>query len=220
EDRAMAVWWATPVECYSAFARLRRNDILTRAQEDQARRVVTGLAAGWTEVQPSHQVRETASRVLLLHPLRAADAVQLAPGLPCELEAELHDGRELALVEADLPVTAQAGHLAQERLEEPGVEIPPRARHLLVEPPAERREPAEREPARAGPGDPPRHVAGAIADQRHHAPVDRRQDDLAVALGVRSGDLHVEIELVHVVADAVGALEGEDRRRLGRGVRH
>lgn len=81
EDRAMAVWWATPVECYSAFARLRRNDILTRAQEDQARRVVSGLAAGWTEVQPSHQVRETASRVLLLHPLRAADAFQLAAGL-------------------------------------------------------------------------------------------------------------------------------------------
>src|SRR5207245_9838387 len=71
------------------------------------------------------------------------------PAVACELEAELHDGRELALVEADLPVTAQAGHLAQERLEELGSEIPPRARHLLVEPPAERREPAERQPARA-----------------------------------------------------------------------
>src|SRR2546425_8059844 len=51
----------------------------------------------------------------------------------CELEAELDDGRELALVEADLPVTTQAGHLAQERLEELGVEIPPRARHLRSE---------------------------------------------------------------------------------------
>src|SRR2546429_59330 len=86
--------------------------------------------------------------------------------------------------------------------------------------PAERREPAERQPAGAGPGDPARHVAGAIADPRHHAPVDRRQDDLAVALGGRSGDLHVEVELVHVIADAMCALEGEDRRRLGRGVRH
>src|SRR5439155_7791306 len=76
----------------------------------------------------------------------------------CELEAELHDGRELALVEADLPVPAQAGHLAQERLEELGSEIPPGARHLLVEPTAERREPAERQPAGAGPGDPARHI--------------------------------------------------------------
>lgn len=81
EDGAIVVWWITPVECYSAFARLRRDNILTRAQEDQARRGVASLATGWIEVQPSQHIRETAARILLLHPLRAADALQLAAGL-------------------------------------------------------------------------------------------------------------------------------------------
>ena len=81
EDGAIAVWWTTPIECYSAFARRRRDDILTRAHEDQARQAVTRMAADWTEVQPSHQVRETTGRVLLLHPLRTADALQLAAAL-------------------------------------------------------------------------------------------------------------------------------------------
>ena len=80
-DGALVVWWTTPVECYSAFARRRRDNILTRAQEDQARQTVVRLAAEWTEVQPSHQVREAAGRVLLLHPLRAADALQLGAAL-------------------------------------------------------------------------------------------------------------------------------------------
>lgn len=81
EDGAIVVWWVTPVECYAAFARLRRDDILTRAHEDQARQSVLRLAAEWIEIQPSHQVREAAGRVLLLHPLRAADALQLAAAL-------------------------------------------------------------------------------------------------------------------------------------------
>ena len=81
EDGAIVVWWTTPIECYSAFARRRRDDIRMRANEDQARQAVARMAADWTEVQPSQQVRETAARVLLLHPLRAADALQLAAGL-------------------------------------------------------------------------------------------------------------------------------------------
>jgi len=81
EDAAVVVWWTTPVECASAFARRRRDNILTRAQEDQARQTVLRLAAEWTEVQPSQQVREAAGRLLLLHPLRAADALQLGGAL-------------------------------------------------------------------------------------------------------------------------------------------
>jgi len=80
-DPAVAVWWATPVECFSAFARLRREGILTRAGEDQARHVVARLAHEWTEIEPGGQVRESAARVLLLHPLRAADSLQLAAAL-------------------------------------------------------------------------------------------------------------------------------------------
>jgi uncharacterized protein len=36
------------------------------------------LASGWHEVDPSDIVRETATRLLRVHPLRAADALQLA----------------------------------------------------------------------------------------------------------------------------------------------
>ena len=81
EDEAIVAWWATPIECYSAFARLRRDAVLTRARENQAREIVARLAAEWTEVQPGLQLRELAARILLLHPLRAADALQLAAGL-------------------------------------------------------------------------------------------------------------------------------------------
>jgi predicted nucleic acid-binding protein len=35
----------------------------------------------WTEIEPSVVVREQAARVLLLHPLRAADALQLAAAI-------------------------------------------------------------------------------------------------------------------------------------------
>ena len=81
QDGALVVWWGTPVECCSAFARLRRDGLLSRAGEDQARRLLGRLADGWTEVEPSREVRENAGRVLLLHPLRAADSLQLAAAL-------------------------------------------------------------------------------------------------------------------------------------------
>ena len=80
-DDAIVVWWTTPVECFAAFARRRRDQILTRAQEEQMRRVVTHLAADWTEIQPSHRVCDAAARALTLHSLSAADALQLAAGL-------------------------------------------------------------------------------------------------------------------------------------------
>ena len=36
------------------------------------------LSAGWHEVDPSDEIRESAVRFLRVHPLRAADALQLA----------------------------------------------------------------------------------------------------------------------------------------------
>jgi uncharacterized protein len=41
-------------------------------------RRLQALAAGWHEVDPSDIVREVAARFLRVHPLRAADALQLA----------------------------------------------------------------------------------------------------------------------------------------------
>lgn len=81
EDGAMAAWWGSPVECLSAFARLRRENILTTEEEDQLRQLLARLSETWTEIKPSREVRDLAARVLLLHPLSAADSLQLAAAL-------------------------------------------------------------------------------------------------------------------------------------------
>src|SRR6185295_1391445 len=130
-------------------------------------------------------------------------------GVALEREAELHDGGEIALVEPDLPVVREPRHLREQGLEEVRAKITPGARDLLVEPASQRREPAEREPARAGLWNPARHVARAVADQRHHSSAHRRQDDLTVAVGVGVSELDAEVELVHVIARALRAFEAE-----------
>ena len=81
EDESIAAWWGTPVECFSAFARLRREKLLTTAEESRAREFLSILAASWTEIQPTQRVRDGAARALLLHPLRAADSLQLSAAL-------------------------------------------------------------------------------------------------------------------------------------------
>jgi len=80
-DCVIAAWWGSPVECYSAWARLRREGFLSERGESQSRRVLNLLAASWTEIEPSREVRDLAGRILLLHPLRAADSLQLAAAL-------------------------------------------------------------------------------------------------------------------------------------------
>lgn len=81
EDEEIVAWWASPVECLSALARLRRERCLSVAEEGQAQAILRALMEAWTEVEPSGHVREQAGRVLRLHPLRAADALQLAAAL-------------------------------------------------------------------------------------------------------------------------------------------
>lgn len=81
KDGSMAVWWGSLVECHSAFARLRRDKLLKHGEEDQVRHLLSILAGTWTEIEPSEDIRHTASRLLFLHPLRAADSLQLAAAL-------------------------------------------------------------------------------------------------------------------------------------------
>mgnify|MGYP002082024016 FL=1 len=81
EDESLAVWWGSSVECLSLFARLRREAVLSETEEEQARVVLRALQGSVTEIEPTPAVREQAGRVLRLHPLRAADALQLAAAL-------------------------------------------------------------------------------------------------------------------------------------------
>ena len=77
-DPAMLVWWATTVECASAIARLERDDALEPAAANEAFDRLRRLAEGWHEVDATDAVRDAALRLLRVHPLRAADSLQLA----------------------------------------------------------------------------------------------------------------------------------------------
>lgn len=80
-DPHILVWWGTAVECLSAIARREREGVLSRAAADQSRRVLEQLRKAWHEVLPSETVRDHAIHLLLRHPLRAADALQLGAAL-------------------------------------------------------------------------------------------------------------------------------------------
>ena len=80
-DPSIVVWWATRSECVSALMRQRREGGLSLQGERQARRLLRLLAGAWSEVRPSELLRSTAERLLAAHPLRAADAFQLAAAL-------------------------------------------------------------------------------------------------------------------------------------------
>jgi predicted nucleic acid-binding protein len=81
EDEDIVVWWMTHSECLSALSRRNREAVLTSDDERKARAVLDVLASGWSEVQPTEMVRQRAERLLSIHPLRTADAFQLAAAL-------------------------------------------------------------------------------------------------------------------------------------------
>jgi hypothetical protein len=78
QDPEAVVWWSTPVECASAIARLERDGALSPPDAIVAFARLDALAASWLQVEPTDEIREIARRLLRVHPLRAADALQLA----------------------------------------------------------------------------------------------------------------------------------------------
>lgn len=81
EDSRVAVWWGTLVECWSAFARLRREGVVDLSGEEAARAVLDILRRSWVEILPGEEVRTRAGRLVRIHSLRASDALQLAAAL-------------------------------------------------------------------------------------------------------------------------------------------
>jgi uncharacterized protein len=77
-DSAMLVWWGTEIECASALARRERDGGLKGQAMTRALERLRQLAVSWHEIDPSDVVREMAIRFIRVHPLRAADAMQLA----------------------------------------------------------------------------------------------------------------------------------------------
>jgi predicted nucleic acid-binding protein len=80
-DPEVIAWWATEAECVSALARLERDDTITAPSIAEGLRRLDGLARAWREVQPVTAVRTTAIRLLRVHPLRTAEALQLGAAI-------------------------------------------------------------------------------------------------------------------------------------------
>jgi predicted nucleic acid-binding protein len=80
-DRAPTIWWGSPVECQSALQRRRRENTLGAAALAEALARLERLAEDMDVVAPALNLRDAAGRALAAHPLRAADALQLAAAL-------------------------------------------------------------------------------------------------------------------------------------------
>lgn len=80
-DQAPAIWWASPVECQSALHRRHREQGLPRGRLAEALLRLRGLVEDVDVVAPTGKLRERAGRILAAHPLRTADALQLAAAL-------------------------------------------------------------------------------------------------------------------------------------------
>ncbi len=76
-DRQIHVWWGTEIECTSTISRLERDGV-ARPLIQSAFERLSILREDWSEITPGALVRDTAKRLLRVHPLRAADSLQLA----------------------------------------------------------------------------------------------------------------------------------------------
>ena len=97
QDPVMLAWWGTPVECMSAIARREREGAMTRADVTSALAQLRAIGDAWQEVLPSEAVRTAAQRLLRVHALRTADALQLAAAVV----ASEHEPASLPFVSMD-----------------------------------------------------------------------------------------------------------------------
>jgi predicted nucleic acid-binding protein len=81
EDDEITVWWGTWIECAVAISRLKHEEKLDEESEERARARLDRLADGWVEIEPADDLRLLASLVSKDHPLKTADALQLAAAL-------------------------------------------------------------------------------------------------------------------------------------------
>jgi predicted nucleic acid-binding protein len=80
-DPAMLVSWGTEIECVSALSRRERQGSVIANVVVEALDDLSSLVAAWHEIEPTDRLRRTARRLLRVHDLRGADALQLAAAL-------------------------------------------------------------------------------------------------------------------------------------------
>ncbi len=106
EDASVAVWALTRTEMISALRRKEREGDMGRPEVRTALDRVALLEASWTEVDALAVVRDRADRLLALHPLRSADALQL--GACLVLADERPRGRAFVTLDERLRDAAEA----------------------------------------------------------------------------------------------------------------
>ena len=100
-DPSVVTWWGSQVECASALNRLHRERAIDAVELGQRLERLRSFAATWVEISPRERVRARALRLLRMHPLRGADALQLAAALvackedPATLDFVCSDARLL-----------------------------------------------------------------------------------------------------------------------------
>lgn len=80
-DTEPVIWWATPLECQSAVHRRHRERAFAAAEMTSYNERLRQLVQHADTIAPTDDVRRRAARLLAVHPLRAADALQLAAAL-------------------------------------------------------------------------------------------------------------------------------------------
>ena len=80
-DTEPVIWWGTPLECQSAIQRRHRERPLPQVELTVASDRLRLIVQHADSIAPSDDIRRRAARLLSFHPLRAADALQLAAAL-------------------------------------------------------------------------------------------------------------------------------------------
>ena len=102
-SKGIVTWAVSRVEIASAIERRRREERLDQQSRLRAIAALDQLAGAWTEIHAVDAVCERAVRLLAAHPLRSADAMQLAAALVCFSDRPRGHGfvcRDLRLSEA------------------------------------------------------------------------------------------------------------------------
>jgi predicted nucleic acid-binding protein len=105
EDPVIATWGLTRLEIASAIERRTREGVIGTVQRREIVARFNALADSWGEVTDLLAVRTRAALLLVRHPIRAADAAQLAAAM---LVAEGNPGTiEFACLDRELAVAAE-----------------------------------------------------------------------------------------------------------------
>ena len=104
-DRGMIVWSLSLTEIYSALYRKVREEKILESELTESVNQLSLLQRGWSEMNQIESVRLKANRLLAVHPLRAADSLQLAAAL---LAFEDHpEGQAFVTFDKNLAIAAK-----------------------------------------------------------------------------------------------------------------